>query len=86
LQFRVTDAVIFMIWLETPINHESRKDIVLYKSYIDDILLIRSGPSAELCKFRAKFGNANSDIKLEWQGTPSAMNAEDPAKFKPASA
>ena len=79
--FSVTYAVIFMIWLETPIIHEFRKYIVLYKRYIDDILLIWSGPSAELCKFRAKFGNANSKIKLEWQGTPSATDAEDPAKF-----
>jgi hypothetical protein len=60
-----------------------RKYIVLYKRYIDDILLIWSGPSSELCKFRAKFGDANSNIKLEWQGTSSAVDAEVPAKFNP---
>jgi hypothetical protein len=81
--FSVTYAVIFMIWLETIIIHEFCKYIVLCKRYIDDILLIWSGPSSELCKFRAKFGNANSNIKLEWQGTSSAMDAEDPAKFNP---
>lgn len=79
--FSVTYAIIFMIWLETPIINEFRKYIVLYKRYIDDILLIWSGPVNELCRFRAKFGTANSNIKLEWQGTPSATDAENPAKF-----
>jgi hypothetical protein len=32
----VTDAVIFMIWLETPISHESRRDIVLYRRHFAD--------------------------------------------------
>ena len=79
--FSVTYATIFMIWLETPIIDEFRKHIVLYKRYIDDIFLIWSGSSAELCRFRERFGNANDNIKLEWQGTPSAENAINPAKF-----
>ena len=66
-----------------PIIHEFLKYIVLFKRYVDDILLIWSGPVAELCRFRAKFGTlaANIYIKLEWQGTPSATDAEIPAKF-----
>jgi len=79
--FSVTYATIFMIWLETPIIHEFRKHIVLYKRYIDDILLIWAGSCAELCRFRAQFGSANDNIKLEWQGTPSSEDATDPAKF-----
>ena len=79
--FSVTYATIFMIWLETPIINEFRKHITLYKRYIDDIFLIWSGSAAELCCFRERFGNANNNIKLEWQGTPSAENAIDPAKF-----
>ena len=79
--FSVTYATIFMIWLETPIIHEFRKHIVLYKRYIDDILLIWSGSYTELCRFRARFGTANDNIKLEWQGTPSSDDATDPAKF-----
>ena len=79
--FSVTYATIFMIWLETPIIHQFRRHIVLYKRYIDDILLIWSGSSAELCRFRSRFGMANANIKLEWQGTPSVMDAVDPAKF-----
>ena len=79
--FSVTYATIFMIWLETPIIDEFRRHIVLYKRYIDDILLIWSGSSAELCRFRSRFGMANANIKLEWQGTPSVMDAVNPAKF-----
>ena len=63
--FSVTYATIFMIWLETPIIDEFRKHTVLYKRYIDDIFLIWSGSSAELCRFRERFGNANDNIKLE---------------------
>jgi hypothetical protein len=79
--FSVTYAIIFMIWLETPIIKEFEQHIVLYKRYIDDIFLIWSGSSAELCRFRERLGNANNNIKLEWQGTPSAEDALNPAKF-----
>jgi hypothetical protein len=77
----ITHAIIFMIWLETPIIHEFEQHIVLYKRFIDDILLIWSGSSAELCRFRERLGNANDNIKLEWQGTPSADGALNPAEF-----
>ena len=50
--FSVTYAIIFMIWLETPIINEFQQHIVLYKRYIDDIFLIWSGSTAELCRFR----------------------------------
>ncbi len=43
--------------------------------------LIWSGSPAELCRFRERLGNANDNIKLEWQGTPSAEDAVNPAKF-----
>ena len=79
--FSVTYAIIFMIWLETPIINEFQQHIVLYKRYIDDIFLIWSGSTAELCRFRERLGNANDNIKLEWQGTPSAEDALNPAKF-----
>ena len=77
--FSVTYATIFMIWLETPIINQFREHIVLYKRYIDDILLIWSGSSVELCHFRAIFEAANINIKLEWQGTPKDVDAADPA-------
>ena len=54
-----------LIWLETPIIDHFRKHIVLYKRYIDDILLIWSGSPVQLCLFRAMFGTANINIKLE---------------------
>jgi hypothetical protein len=44
-----------------------------------DILLIWSGSSVELCRFRAVFEAANINIKLEWQGMPTDVDAADPA-------
>ena len=79
--FSVTYATIFMIWLETPVIHEFREYILLYKRYIDDLFIIWSGSPENLCRFRARLGTANANIKLEWQGTPSAVDAVDPAKF-----
>jgi hypothetical protein len=49
--------------------------------YIEDIFLIWSGSPTELCQFRWRLENANNIIKLEWQGTPSAEDAFNPAKF-----
>lgn len=80
--FSVTYATIFMIWLETPIIDEFREHIMLYKRYIDDILLIWSGSPAELCRFRSRLGTANKNITLEWQGLSSAADATDPTRFK----
>ncbi len=79
--FSVTYAIIFMIWLETPIINEFQQHIILYKKYIDDIFLIWSGSAAELCRFREKFGMGNDHIKLEWQGSPSAEDAVNPANL-----
>ncbi len=77
----VTYAIIFMIWLETPIINEFQQHIVLDKRYIDDIFLIWSGSATELCRFREKFGTAKDNIKLEWQGTSSTEVAINTAKF-----
>ncbi len=63
--FSVTDATIFMIWLETPIINELQRQIVLYKKYIDDIFLIWSGSPADLCRFRERLRNAEDNIMLE---------------------
>jgi len=84
--FSVTYATIFMIWLETPIIKEFQRQIVLYTSavyrrYMDGIFLIWSGSSTDLFRFRERLGNANDNIKLEWQGTPSAEDAVNPARF-----
>jgi hypothetical protein len=80
-----TMANIFMSEIDTKIQtcakNENLDYIHYFKRYIDDILLIWKGSSAELCRFRAKFGSANNNIKLEWQGTPSSVKAADPASF-----
>ena len=59
--------------LETPIIDKFLKHIILYKRYIDNILLIWSGSSAELCRFRARLATANIKIKLEWQNSPGRI-------------
>ena len=45
-----------------------------YKRYVDDILLIWSGYSAEPCHFLARFTTANTNIKLEWQNWQEAVD------------
>ena len=79
--FWVTYATIFMIWLETPIVNEFRQHILLYKRFLDDVFVVWSGSIPELCRFRRKFGAANPNIKLEWQGIPLETDATNPAKF-----
>ena len=67
--------------MEAPTVNEFRKQIVLYKTYIDDILLIWSGSYAELCCFRVRFGCANDNLKLKWQSTLSSIDAINPVGF-----
>jgi hypothetical protein len=69
--FSVTYATIFMIWLETPIINEFQQHIVLTKDI--SMTSFWSGRALLLSylAFREKFGTANDNIKLEWQGTPS---------------
>ena len=52
--FSVVYAVIFMIWLETPIVEAEmfRSCIQLYKRFTDDLFLIWTGSAAQLCEFR----------------------------------
>ena len=49
--FSVVYAIIFMIWLETPILNYKRfsQYIQLYKRVIDDLFLIWTRPAAVLC-------------------------------------
>ena len=67
--------------MEAPTVNEFRKQIVLYKTYTDDILLIWSGSYAELRCFRVRFGSANDNLKLEWQSTLSSVDTINPVGF-----
>ncbi len=46
--FSVVYAIIFMMWLETPIVNDERfrSCIQLYKRFIDDLFVIWTGPVA----------------------------------------
>ena len=65
--------------LQAPLCTPGQPGVILYKRYIDDILLIWSGSFAELCSFSARFATANTNIKLEWQNSPEAVDS--PAIF-----
>ena len=52
--FLIDNSVIFMILLETTIVEDPkfRQFLKLYKPFIDDIFLIRTGSAVALCAFR----------------------------------
>ena len=78
--FSVVYAVIFMIWLETPILNNKRfsQYIRLYKRFIDDLFLIWTGPVAALCEFRHALATADEAISFDWSGYGSQMDAANP--------
>ena len=78
--FSVIYAIIFMVWLETPIINDERfrRYIRLYKRYIDDLFLIWTGPAAVLCDLRRALATADEAISLDWSGYESQKDAVDP--------
>ena len=80
--FSVVYTIIFMIWLETPLIHDSRfsRYVYLYKRFIDDLFLIWTGPTAVLCEFRRAMARADKNISLDWSGYDSQLEAVDPLK------
>jgi len=80
--FSVVYAVIFMIWLETPIVNDVRfrQFIRLYKRFIDDLFLIWTGPAAALCDFRRALATADEAISLDWSGYDLQQDATNPSK------
>jgi hypothetical protein len=78
--FSVVYAVIFMIWLETPIIEAERfrSCIQLYKRFIDDLFLIWTGSAAQLCEFRKALATADNNISLDWTGYESQEQAMIP--------
>ena len=80
--FSVMYAVIFMIWLETPIVDSERFRLGscthLYKRFIDDLFVDWTGSVTKLCKFRTALASADDHIKLNWTGYESQREATDP--------
>lgn len=78
--FSVMYAVIFMIWLETPIvdSERFRSCIQLYKRFIDDLFVDWTGSVTKLCEFRTALASADDHIKLDWAGYESQRDATDP--------
>ena len=78
--FSVVYAVIFMIWLETPIveSERFRSCIQLYKRFIDDLFIIWTGSVALLCEFRKALATADNNISFDWTGYESHEQAMDP--------
>lgn len=78
--FSVIYAIIFMIWLETPIveSERFRPYIQLYKRYIDDLFVDWTGSVAMLCEFRKALASADEHIRLDWTGYESHEAAINP--------
>lgn len=65
--FSVVFAIIFMLWLETPVIEKYQEWIVLYKRAIDDQFFIWQGPSWAFKRMTADFEAAHSNIKFDWK-------------------
>jgi hypothetical protein len=78
--FSVVYAIIFMIWLETPIveSERFRSCIQLYKRCMDDLFVIWTGSVALLCKCRKALAMADINISLDWTCYESQEQAMDP--------
>ena len=57
---------IYMFWLERPLVKKYNHLIKLYWRYIDDILLLWSGPRGELDNFMTEFNNLAPRITVNW--------------------
>ena len=57
---------IYMFWLERPLVKKYNHLIKLYWCYIDDILLLWSGPCGELDNFMMEFNNLAPRITVNW--------------------
>ena len=79
--FSVVYAIIFMIWLETPIINDPRfsRFIQVYKRFIDDLFLIWSGTPELLCDFRKALAEADEGIGFDWSGYKDQQDAVDPS-------
>lgn len=75
--FSVVYAIIFMLWLETPVIEEFSHWIKLYKRFIDDLFVVWMGPVVELDRFRHRMGNADRAIKLDWQCLSTDVSIRD---------
>ena len=79
--FSVVYAIIFMIWLETPIINDPRSSrfIQAYKRFIDDLFLIWSGTPELQCDFRKALAEADKGIGFNWSGYKDQQDAVDPS-------
>ena len=62
----VVISQIYMFWLEGPLVKKYNHLIKLYWRYIDDILLLWSGPRRELDNFMTEFNNLAPRITVNW--------------------
>jgi hypothetical protein len=64
--FSVMFAIIFMIWIETPIIEKYRKWILLFKRAIDDQIFLWQGPERVFNQLKTDFDSAHQNIKFDW--------------------
>jgi hypothetical protein len=64
--FSVVFAIIFMIWLETPIIEKYNQWLILFKRAIDDQIFFWRGPSRVFNEMKENFNNAHPNIKFDW--------------------
>ena len=75
--FSVVFAIIFMIWLETPIIEKYQECILLFKRQIDDMLFIWQGPEVQFENMKREFNCAHPNIRFDWGSLSKAVSFLD---------
>ena len=66
--FSVMYANVVMIFLETPVVTKFINQLTVYKRLLDDIIINWIGDTESLLQFKKEMNEANSAIKIEWNG------------------
>ncbi len=79
--FAVAYAIIYMLYLESPVIEEFDAHIVVYRRFIDDIILLWQGCRTKLSHFMMRLNSRHPAIKLDWSATPHDAAAQRKVNF-----
>eukprot|EP00961_Rhodomonas_salina_P250641 3388299-Rhodomonas_salina.1 len=76
--FSVMYAVIYMLYIESPVVEAFGDRIALYRRYIDDITVVWKGSAADFKRFQEALASRHPSIRLEWASCGNPSDSSDP--------